>query len=71
MEIGLRLNVEPEAARPVGSEMPHCSQGFINGVLTLTSLPLPGSTPGCKMATLEPPAGTNEQAIPSLGLWTK
>ena len=30
MEIGLRLNMEPEAARPAGSEMPHRSQGFIN-----------------------------------------
>ena len=63
------LSVEPEAARAAGSERPHSGQGFFNGVLALTSLSVLGSAPG--QPPWEPPAGTSEQAVPSLGLWTE
>lgn len=69
--IGSRLSVEPEAARPAGPEIPHPSQGFLNGVLALSSLPPLGRAPGCKVVAREPLADTGEQAVPPLGLWTK
>lgn len=69
--IGSRLSVEPEAARPAGPEIPQPSQGFLNGVLALSSLPPLGRAPGCKVVAWEPLADTGEQAVPPLGLWTK
>lgn len=46
------LTVEPDVARAAGPEMPHSSQGFINGVLALTSLPVLESAPGYKVVAL-------------------
>ena len=52
MWIESSLSVEPEAARAAGPEMPHSSQGFVNGVLALTSFPLLGSAPESKVVAL-------------------
>lgn len=52
MWIESSLSMEWEAARVAGPEMPHSSQGFVNGVLALTSFPLLGNTPEYKVVAL-------------------
>lgn len=46
------LTVEQEAAQAAGPERRLSSQGFVNGVLALTSLPVLESAPGYKVAAL-------------------